>query len=82
MATADIDLTVNASSGSIGGAVFTTGQTGAGTGIFDTFVQLQHNGTEQGYNTDARGQYDEKPSTRRPCSPTVARRRAGSRPSP
>jgi uncharacterized repeat protein (TIGR01451 family) len=57
-----VDLTVAGSTGTIGGAVFTNQQSQAGTGIFDTFVQLQHNGVEQGYNTDARAQFDEKSS--------------------
>ncbi|HEX8665748.1 MAG TPA: hypothetical protein VF744_17160 [Beijerinckiaceae bacterium] len=57
-----IDLTVAGSTGTIGGAVFTNQQSGSGTGIFDTFVQLQHNGVEQGYNTDANAQFDEKSS--------------------
>ena len=63
MPTPTLDLTTAGSSGEIGGAVFTTGSVQpAGTGVFDAFVQIQHNGTEQGYNTDAGAQYDEKNS--------------------
>src|SRR2546423_647232 len=32
----------------------------AGTGVFNSFVQIQHTGSEQGYNTDAPFQFDEK----------------------
>src|SRR3954471_21511163 len=61
--TPTLDLTDDGDFGVIGGAVFSTGQTqSAGTGTFNSFVQIQHNGTEQGYNTDAGPQYDEKSS--------------------
>jgi len=61
--TPDIDLTVSGNFGDIGGAAFTTGQfQPAGSGAFNSFVQIQNNGTEQGYNTDASPQYDEKNS--------------------
>jgi len=50
----DIDLTFDNSFGVLNGAVFMTGPTqSAGTGTFNSFVQLQHTGIEQGYNTDA-----------------------------
>jgi hypothetical protein len=63
MATADVDLTVAGGSGTIEGAVFTTEQIQpAGTGVFNTFLEIQHTGTEQGYNTDAAPQFDEKSS--------------------
>src|SRR3954464_8044227 len=59
--TPDIDLTFNDTFGILNGAVFATGQIqSAGTGTFNSFVQIQHTGTEQGYNTDASPQYDEK----------------------
>ena len=52
--TPDIDLTFDDTFGILNGAVFTTGlNQPAGTGAFDSFVQLQNGGTEQGYNTDA-----------------------------
>src|SRR5689334_7832531 len=61
--TPDIDLTVAGNFGTIGDAVFMTGGVQpAGTGNFNTFVQIQRNGTEQGYNSDAAPQFDEKNS--------------------
>ncbi len=63
--TPDLDLTEPNSFGLINDAVFTTGQTqpaGSGNNAFNAFVQIQNNGTEQGYNTDANAQYDEKNS--------------------
>ena len=51
-------LTANAS-GTINGATYTQGETGAaGTGVFPAFVRLQANGTEQGYNTPVSNVYD------------------------
>src|SRR5262249_26245988 len=57
-----IDLTTSGSVGFVDEAVFIAGvDTLSGTGRFNTFVQIQHNGTEQGYNTDATShQFDEK----------------------
>jgi uncharacterized repeat protein (TIGR01451 family) len=61
--TPNLDLTDADSFGVIDGVVFMMGMTQpAGTGVFDTFLRLQHNGSEQGYNTDAAPQYDEKNS--------------------
>jgi hypothetical protein len=61
--TPDIDLTFDNAFGILNGAVFMTGlDQAAGTGAFNSFVQIQHGGTEQGYNTDASAQYDEKSS--------------------
>ena len=61
--TPDIDLTFDNTFGILNGAVFMTGlDQPAGTGAFNSFVQIQHTGTEQGYNTDASAQYDEKSS--------------------
>src|SRR4029453_5671087 len=58
-----VDPPTSGSFGAIGDAIFTTDTThSAGTGGFNTFVQLQHQGTEQGYNTDASPQFDEKNS--------------------
>jgi uncharacterized repeat protein (TIGR01451 family) len=64
MTTADVDLTVAGSTGIIDGVVFTTEQIQpAGTGVFNTFLEIQHTGTEQGYNTDSGiQQFDEKSS--------------------
>jgi len=59
--TPDIDLTFDNTFGLLNGAVFMTGlDQSAGTGTFNSFVQIQHAGTEQGYNTDAKAQYDER----------------------
>src|SRR4051794_352151 len=62
MTTATVDLTVAGTGGTINGAVFTNQSGNAGTGIFNTFAQLQRNGIEQGYNSDAAPQFDEKTS--------------------
>jgi hypothetical protein len=46
-----LDLTAGGS-GTINGAIFqTTDQQPTGTGVIDPFLRLQHNTTEQGYNT-------------------------------
>src|SRR5260370_396752 len=59
--TPTLDLTDDGDFGDIGGAVFmTAGLQPAGTGTFNSFVQIQHTGTEQGYNTDAGPQFNEK----------------------
>jgi uncharacterized repeat protein (TIGR01451 family) len=59
----DIDLTFDNSFGVLNGAVFMTGPTqSSGTGTFNTFVEIQNTGIEQGYNTDASAQFDEKGS--------------------
>src|SRR2546423_3364079 len=59
--TPDVDLTIDDTFGTINGAIFQTGQNqSAGTGVFNSFVQIQHTGIEQGYNTDAAAQYNEK----------------------
>jgi len=34
----------------------------AGTGNYDTFLRIQNNGTEQGFNTDGAVQFDTKAS--------------------
>jgi uncharacterized repeat protein (TIGR01451 family) len=63
--TPTLDLTGEDSFGIIETAVFMTGHiqpAGSGNNAFNAFVQLQHTGTEQGYNTDASAQYDEKNS--------------------
>src|SRR5262249_9638068 len=57
-----VDLTTAGSSGSILNATFLqgTGQ-GSGTGLIDSFVRLQADGSEQGYNTDFTPfQFDQK----------------------
>src|SRR5437899_1740853 len=57
-----IDLTSVGSSGTINGGLFQqTSTQPTGTGVIDSFVRIQNNGTEQGYNTSARPvQFDEK----------------------
>jgi len=61
--TPDIDLTTANSFGELNGAVFMTGSLQpAGSGTFDSFLQIQHNGFEQGYNSDHSPQFDEKSS--------------------
>lgn len=63
---AALDLTAPGSSGYLAGGFFEQGDTQpAGTGVFNTFVQIQAHGSkqtiEQGYNTDYRpAQFDEK----------------------
>jgi hypothetical protein len=57
-----VDLTTLNATATVNGAIFTqsnfSGSTG--TGVFDSFVRYQANGTEQGYNTSGRPvQYDE-----------------------
>jgi hypothetical protein len=50
-----LDLTTVGASGVINGATFVQDCTGpAGTGYIQSFVRIQANGTEQGYNTDFR----------------------------
>src|SRR5437868_7777346 len=59
--TPTVDLTIDDTFGTINGAVFQTGQNqSAGTGVFNSFVQIQHTGIEQGYNSDHGPQFDEK----------------------
>ena len=51
--TATVDLTASGNFGFVGDGVFLTGQLQpAGTGNFNSFVQIQNAGVEQGYNTD------------------------------
>jgi hypothetical protein len=50
-----VDLTTAMSSGTIGGVIFRTIDLApTGTGVINSFVRIQHNGTEQGYNTSGR----------------------------
>jgi hypothetical protein len=52
---ATCDLTTAGSSCSIGSALFVQADPQpTGTGVIDSFVRLQHNGTEHGYNTSGR----------------------------
>src|SRR4051812_39217321 len=56
-----VDLST-ADSGTINGALFQRSYVQpAGTGVIDSFLRVQHNGTEQGYNTSGRPvAFDEK----------------------
>lgn len=52
-----LDLTTAASSGFVNGGFFQQtnfDQNATGSGVIDSFVRIQRNGTEQGYNTDGR----------------------------
>ena len=61
---ATLDLTSVASSGTINGAIFTTPDViVSGTGLIDSFVRIQGNGTESGYNTDGTPEFDTKAGT-------------------
>ena len=56
-----VDLTAPGSSGSINGALFfETDQQPAGTGFIQSFLRVQNNGFEQGYNTDGGFPFDDK----------------------
>lgn len=61
-ASADIlDLTTAGASGTLNGATFEqVAPQSSGTGVFGTFVRVQHNGTESGYNTDGDLEFDTK----------------------
>jgi hypothetical protein len=55
-----LDLTTAGASGMINGAIYTQGTTNSGTGVFPAFVQVQKNGSEQGYNTTVGNTLDNK----------------------
>jgi len=61
-AATELDLTVDPFEYTINGAIFSLGTfRSTGTGVFDPFVRLQANRTEQGYNSDLTTfQFDEK----------------------
>lgn len=54
----ELNLESLGASGYINGAYFQQGSTGSGTGIFPSFVRIQANGTEQGYNTTVNDIYN------------------------
>lgn len=55
LSTMPLDLTTAGASGSINGAFFQQiNPQSTGTGVIQSFVRIQANGMEQGYNTDAR----------------------------
>ena len=53
-----LDLTSAESSGTLNGAFFSTAEFKGATGLFNPFLQIQHNGYEDGYNTQAGNEYD------------------------
>lgn len=56
-----VDVTAAGSSGSINGALFfNADQQPAGTGFIDSFLRVQNNGFEDGYNTDGGFPLDDK----------------------
>ncbi len=59
---ASVNLTGYGSSGEINDAIFFQYSSvfSSGTGVFDTFLRVQHKGTEKGYNTDGPLEYDTK----------------------
>lgn len=63
---ATVDLTSVGSSGVVNAALFRQMDAQpTGTGVISSFVRIQGNGVERGYNTDARPlQFDENPSRR------------------
>src|ERR1044071_5889368 len=62
--TATVDLTTLGDFGTIGDAIFTTDQThSAGTGLIGSFLRIQRDGTEQGYNSDHAAEFNEKTGT-------------------
>jgi len=57
----ELDLSSTSASGTINEALFNrTNPHGQGTGVFEPFVRIQENGTEQGYNTDGSVEFDTK----------------------
>jgi len=50
--TPDVDLTFDGASGTINDAVFMTGLYQLVPDQFSSFLEIRHDGTEQGYNTD------------------------------
>src|SRR5690349_8970398 len=56
-----LDLTFAGANGSINGSFFQqVNPQSTGTGVIDSFVRIQNNGTEQGFNTDGTPQFDTK----------------------
>lgn len=64
VARADVlDLTTRGATGELGGAIFyQIDPQPTGTGVVDPFLRLQNKGSESGYNTDGRLEFDTKPS--------------------
>ena len=63
---ATVDLTVSGSFGAVGEGLFMTGSLQPESdGDFEAFTRLQGKGTQQGYNSDAPPQFDEKNNSHR-----------------
>jgi hypothetical protein len=62
---ADIDLTTAGATGSDGGVLYEQSafDSSTGTGVFESFVRIQKDGSEKGHNTDANPVNDEKTGT-------------------
>jgi|GEM_PF-4846210 len=58
--TPDVDLTFDGASGTINGGVFMTGLFQQVPDQFSSFLEIRHNGVEQGYNTNGNLQFDER----------------------
>ena len=60
-----LDLTTSGSQGTINGAIFQqiNPDNSAGTGTFESFVRIQKNGDEKGYNTTGATEFDTKTGT-------------------
>ncbi len=58
--TPDVDLTFDGASGTINGGVFMTGLFQLVPDQFSSFLEIRHNGVEQGYNTDGALQQDQR----------------------
>src|SRR4051794_25081688 len=59
LGTPNVDLTFDGASGTIDGAVFMTGLFQSVPDSFFSFLDVRHNGVEQGYNTDGALQQDQ-----------------------
>ncbi len=57
---ANYDLTTTGSSATVNGAIFQQYGTGGGTGVIDSFLRVQNDGTEKGYNTNGALEFDTK----------------------
>jgi uncharacterized repeat protein (TIGR01451 family) len=58
--TPNVDLTFDDASGTVNDAVFMTGLFQPTPDHFSSFLEIRHNGTEQGYNTNGALQFDER----------------------
>ena len=56
----EIDLLSRGNEGTVNGALFQQGSTGAGSGAFIQFYRLQGKGSQRGYNSSGRREFDTK----------------------